>query len=214
MRWIVVSLVLLALILVPFFLFETQFNALAEQLMRREASSASVAAAIVALLASDVFLPIPSSIVAAAAGVLLGFWPGAGAIWAGMMAACALGYWFGARASGAARAFVGADGMARAERLSARYGDYAIVVCRPVPVLAEASVIFAGIVRRPIRRFLAVTFWSNVGMALGYAAIGAFSMRVESFLLAFVGSITLPALAMLAAKLWLGGNTRGGHERR
>lgn len=213
MRWTALALLLLALILVPFFFFEARFNSLAEQLMRREASGWSVASAIVALLASDVFLPIPSSIVAAAAGVLLGFWAGAAAIWAGMMAACLLGYWFGARASAAARRFVGPDGMVRAERLSQKYGDYAIVVCRPVPVLAEASVIFAGIVGRPLGRFLALTFWSNVGMAVGYAAIGAFSMRVESFLLAFVGSITLPGLAMLASKLWLGGgHARSGHE--
>ena len=213
MRWAALSLLLLALILVPFFLFESRFNALAEHVMRRDASSWSIASAIVALLASDVFLPIPSSIVAAAAGVLLGFWPGAAAIWAGMMAACLLGYWFGARASAAAGRFIGPEGMVRAERLSEKYGDYAIVVCRPVPVLAEASVIFAGIVGRPIRRFLAVTFWSNVGMALGYAAIGAFAMRVESFLLAFLGSISLPGLAMLASKLWLGGrHNRNGDE--
>lgn len=213
MRWAALSLLLLALILVPFFLFESSFNAFAEHVMRRDASGWSVGSAIVALLASDVFLPIPSSIVAAAAGVLLGFWLGAAAIWAGMMAACVLGYWFGARASAAARRFVGPEGMARAQRLSEKYGDYAIVVCRPVPVLAEASVIFSGIVGRPAGRFLAVTFWSNIGMALGYAAIGAFSMRVESFLLALLGSITLPGLALLASRLWLGdGQARNGHE--
>ena len=37
-----------------------------------------------------------------------------------------------------------------------------------------------------------------------YAAIGAFAMRVQSFLLAFLGAILVPALAVLATRAWLG----------
>jgi uncharacterized membrane protein YdjX (TVP38/TMEM64 family) len=207
-RWLIVSIVLVALILIPFFLFEDQFNALADRLLHGEESNWYVASVVAALLASDVFLPIPSSLVAAGAGVALGFWFGAAAIWTGLMLGCLLGYAFGAYSSGAARRFVGDAGMARAEGLSARFGDYAIVLCRPVPVLAEASVIVAGILRRPFQRFLVVTVFSNAGIALGYAAIGAFSMRIQSFLVAFLGSIALPGIAMLAGRLWLK-NERG-----
>ena len=57
MRWFVVSIVLVALILVPFVLFENQFNALAESVTRGEASGWYSATAIAVLLASDVFLP-------------------------------------------------------------------------------------------------------------------------------------------------------------
>ena len=167
MRWALLALALLALILVPFVLFEDQFNALAERVARGEFSQWYSAAAIVALLCSDVFLPIPSSVVSAGAGVLLGLWRGAAVIWIGMMGASVLGYAFGARASAAARRFIGVEGVARAERLMRRYGDYAVVVCRPVPVLAEASVIFAGLVRTPFARFLHLTAWSNLGIAFG-----------------------------------------------
>src|SRR5262245_39968282 len=38
MRWTLLTILLLALILVPFFLFEPQFNALADRLARGEAS--------------------------------------------------------------------------------------------------------------------------------------------------------------------------------
>ena len=41
--------------------------------------------------------------------------------------------------------------------------------------------------------------------ALGYAAIGAYSMRVDSFLLAFLGAMIVPGLAMLAGRVWLSG---------
>ena len=211
MRWTVVGLLLVALVLVPFVLFEDDFNRFADRAMHAEVSGGYADAAVVSLLASDVFLPIPSSIVAAAAGVLLGFWRGTVAVWVGLTAGCLLGYTFGSRASAAARRFVGEDGMTKAGRLSARYGDLAIVLCRPVPVLAEASVIAAGIVGRPFSRFLNAVAWSNLGVAMGYAGIGAFSMRVDSFLLAFAGSLAVPAVGMLAAKLWL--RTGGSRPR-
>ena len=72
MRWALIGVVLVALILVPFFLFEDYFNALADQLARGEGSSWYAAVGLASLLASDVVLPIPSSLVSAAAGVLLG----------------------------------------------------------------------------------------------------------------------------------------------
>jgi uncharacterized membrane protein YdjX (TVP38/TMEM64 family) len=205
MRWTVVFVVLLALVLVPFVLFEARFNALAADLTSPDAPRWYVATAIAGLLASDVFLPIPSSIVSAVAGALLGFWNGTVAIWAGMGVACLSGYWFGAQASAAARRFVGDAGMARAASLAARYGDYAIVLCRPIPVLAEASVIFAGVVRRPFRRFLLLAGSSNLGIAVGYAAIGAFSMRIDAFLLAFLAGVAVPAITLLAGRIWLQG---------
>ncbi len=73
MRWTLISLLILALILVPFLLFEDYFNALAAQFASGEGSTWYAAVALGGLLASDVVLPIPSSIVSAAAGVLLGF---------------------------------------------------------------------------------------------------------------------------------------------
>lgn len=207
MRWVVISVSLLALILVPFVLFEDQFNALAGRVVSGDVSPWYSATAIALLLAADVFLPVPSSILAAASGMVLGFVWGAVTVWVGMTAACVLGYTFGARAASAARRFVGEAGMARASNLATRYGAYALLLSRPVPVLAEASVIFAGIVRQPFIRFLRLTAWSNAGVALGYAAIGAYSMSVDSFLLAFLGAIAVPGLAMLAGRLWLSGRS-------
>jgi len=189
---------------VPFFLFEEPFNQLAADLTRGEGSRWIAATGIMALLAADVFLPVPSSIVSTAAGVLLGFWRGAAVVFAGMTVACVLGYVVGARGSGAARRLVGTDGLARAAELARRYGDWALVVCRPVPVLAEASVIFAGLVHVPPGRFFWRTASANLGIAVGYAAIGAFSMRVESFLLAFLGALVVPGLALVGARLVFG----------
>jgi uncharacterized membrane protein YdjX (TVP38/TMEM64 family) len=200
-RWALVWAVLIALVLVPFFLFEAEFNAFAARMTERGTAAWLASASIFALLALDVVLPVPSSIVSTAAGVLFGFWRGAAVIWLGMMCACLLGYALGSRASGAARRFVGDEGLARADRLARRYGDWTLVVCRPVPVLAEASVIFAGLIRAPFGKFLALTAWSNLGIAIAYAAFGAFSMRIDSFLAAFLGALILPGIAIAVSRL-------------
>jgi uncharacterized membrane protein YdjX (TVP38/TMEM64 family) len=202
MRWALLWTALIALVLVPFFLFEDEFNALAGRIATGEVSSSLAALAIGALLALDVFLPVPSSIVSTAAGVLLGLWPGASVVWAGMTAGSLVGYFVGVRSAPLARRLVGAVGLARAAELADRYGTWAVVLCRPVPVLAEATVVFAGLVRAPLRRFLWLTAGSNLGIAVGYAAIGAFSMRLDSFLIAFVGAVAVPGVALIAAR-WL-----------
>jgi uncharacterized membrane protein YdjX (TVP38/TMEM64 family) len=204
MRWAVIWLVLIGLVLVPFFLFEAEFNAFAARMTRGDTALWLAASAIFGLLAFDVVLPVPSSIVSTAAGVLLGFWRGAVVVWLGMMVACLLGYAIGNRASRLAQRFVGEAGLERADRMVRRYGDWTILICRPVPVLAEASVIFAGLIGAPFARFFALTALSNLGIALGYAAFGAFSMRVDSFLLAFLGALVIPGAVMAIARLTIG----------
>ncbi len=211
MRWAVLWLLLIALVLLPFLLFEQQFNAFAEHITRSGTSKWMVAGAIFALLALDVFLPVPSSIVSTACGALLGFGLGSTVVWCGMMTGCLVGYATGARGSAAARRFIGDDGIARASRLMQRYGDLTLVLCRPVPVLAEASVVFAGLVRANFSRFVRLTAASNLGIAVGYAAVGAFSRRLDSysFLIAFLGALLLPGLFILASRRTYGRTASG-----
>lgn len=209
MRWALLWALLVAFVLVPFFLFEDRFSAAAAQITHSGVSQSAAAAGIFALLALDIFLPVPSSIVATAAGLLLGLGRGATVVWAGMTAGCLLGYVVGARASAAARWIVGADNLAKAEALMLRYGDLAIVLCRPVPVLAEASVVFAGIVRSPAARFAWLTSAANLGIALGYAAFGAYSMRLDSFVVAFVGALLLPGIALGLSRITFGRSRHG-----
>ena len=209
MRWAVLWVLLIGVVLVPFFLFEDQFNALAAQITGRGVSRSVAAAAIFALLALDVFLPVPSSLVATAAGVLLGFLAGAAVVWLGMTAGCLLGYVLGRRASAGAARIVGRECLNRAVDLVRRYGVLALVICRPVPVAAEASVVFAGVARAPVTRVLWLTALANLGIAAGYAAFGAFSMRMDSFVAAFIGALALPAVALGISRIAF---RRSGHD--
>jgi uncharacterized membrane protein YdjX (TVP38/TMEM64 family) len=206
MRWALLWAIIVGLVLTPFLLFEQQFNAFAEYISRSDTSRWVVAAAIFTLLAFDVFLPVPSSIVSTAAGVLLGFAVGTSVVWGGMMAGCVVGYAVGAKGSTAARRLVGDNGIARAAELVRRYGDLTLVLCRPVPVLAEASVVFAGLVRARYGQFVRLTAAANLGIAAGYGAVGAYSRRLDSyaFLIAFAGALLLPALFILIARTSFG----------
>jgi uncharacterized membrane protein YdjX (TVP38/TMEM64 family) len=210
LRWAILWTILIAIVIVPFLVFEKQFEQLSTWLAQGNASGWATAAAILGLLALDVFLPVPSSIVSTGAGVLLGFWRGAAVIWIGMTLGCLLGYVFGAYSAAPARRLVGADGLSRAGKVMDRYGLFAIVICRPIPVLAESSVVFAGLVRSPLVPFLWLTALADLGIALAYAAVGAFSMQAGSFLLTFAGALALPGVAILAGKVWLGRRRAAG----
>jgi uncharacterized membrane protein YdjX (TVP38/TMEM64 family) len=207
MRWFLLIGLMFALIIIPFLIWEKQFEAFGTWLAEGHASGWTSASIIALLLALDVFLPVPSSIVSTGAGVLLGFWRGAVVIWIGMTVGCVMGYVFGVKAAAAARKLVGADGLVRAGAIMDRHGPWALVVCRPIPVLAESSVVFAGLVHAPVRPFFWMTTLSNLGIALAYAAVGAYSMEAQSFLLTFLAALALPGLAMLAGRRLAKGKT-------
>ncbi|MFO7303493.1 MAG: VTT domain-containing protein [Acidobacteriota bacterium] len=212
MRWLWLTLIVVAVILVPFFLFEDYFTGLADRAVSGDVSVPWAVTIIAGLLAVDVLLPVPSSVVSAAAGLLLGFWLGATVVWVAMTVSCLIAYAIGASSVTLTRRIVGEDGLLRASRLASRYGALALVFCRPVPVLAEASVIFAGMTKLPFGHFLAVTTLANLGVAVAYAAVGAYSMRLDSFLAAFAGAILLPAVAWLVAQPFLRRVAPGEHR--
>ena len=87
-------------------------------------------------------------------------------------------------------------------RAAERYGDWVIIVLRPVPVLAEASLVFAGMAGMGGRRFAMLTSCANLGVSAAYAGVGAYAVNAESFLLAFAGSIAVPLAAMGLARLY------------
>lgn len=192
---------LAALILVPFFLYEQAVNEALEGYLASERSLPAIAFVLVVLLCCDVLLPIPSSMVATASGFLMG-WPlGALVNWLGMNAGAALGYWIGSTAGRAAvRRTVGDRELERARGIDRRWGDWSLIVSRAAPVLAEASVVFAGAVRMPRARFAMLVGLSNAAIALVYALVGALALETQTFLLAFGASIALPGLAMLLSR--------------
>jgi uncharacterized membrane protein YdjX (TVP38/TMEM64 family) len=200
LRWALAASLVLAFILVPFALFEDQVTAYASQALSRP-PTVLLALLVAGLLASDPFLPVPSSLVGTASGALFGWVLGAVVAWAGMTLGCLLGFWLGRSVGrGGLLRFVGERELGRAEALAERFGGVALVVSRPVPVLAEASVLLAGAVGLPLRTMLLLTGLSNAGVSLAYAVLGAVAGGTGSFLLVFGAAVIVPALAVLGLR--------------
>jgi uncharacterized membrane protein YdjX (TVP38/TMEM64 family) len=200
LRWIVVLAAMAAFVLVPFVLLEDRLVAGTVSAMAALRDHPLLSgAAIVLLLATDIVLPVPSSLVSTLAGAALGFWGGVLAIWLGMCAGCLLGYWLGRGAGRVAMVrIVGEDELGRARAALSGAGGLALLLTRGVPVLAETMVLGAGAAKMPFGPFLAITCAANLAVALAYAAVGALALSNGSFFLFFLGLAVVPGLGWLA----------------
>ena len=201
-RWLLLWAVVVAIILLPFFVVGGYIDTWTREFLA-SASGQPVLVAVVLglLLATDILLPVPSSVVSTAAGLFLGFAAGLVTSLAGMTVSCIAGFWLGAGLGRPmASRMVGTGELKRLENMSRRFGDWIIVIARPVPVLAEASVLFAGMSRMPASRFMLLSTLSNLGISAAYAAIGAMSATINSFLFAMAGAILIPWFAMVIMK--------------
>ena len=204
-KWVWLVVILLAIVLVPFFLVGSEIESWTQAFIDKAAARPWVCMAVLGgLLASDILLPIPSSIVSTACGLLLGAALGTAVSFLGMTISCVLGYWLG-RGCGRTLAvrLVSSDDLDRFQAVHARFEDWAVVISRPIPVLAEVSVLFAGLSRMPASRFFVLSTLANLGVSLGYALVGAYASNANAFFVAFSGAMLLPGLAMGLARTHL-----------
>lgn len=198
-RQLLLIAAVLAIPVVPFLVFGEQLEARITDWLDAELSPGTVAIAVIGLLASDILLPVPSSVLSTFAGRVLGFWGGVGASWCGMTAGAVIAFWL-VRIFGRplARWLSSDPELERTDDLAARWGVFVLVVARPIPVLAEASVLLMGTTRLGWWPFLIAVGLSNLGIAAVYAALGD---RVQ-LPIAIAASIALPLLAAAIAR-WL-----------
>lgn len=149
-----------------------------------------------ALLASDILLPVPSSLASVACGMALGFWGGTLASFLGMSISTVLGYLLGYAVSGQANRWIGEREKGTMRALYDRYGLWMLLAFRPVPMLAETSVLFSGFIRQPFTRVMLVTSLGNLVVSAVYAAIGSWGKVTESFFPAFGAAIAVSGLMM------------------
>lgn len=201
-KWALLAIVILLIILIPFFLFNDSVETWIDYFFNSSPPKLLVGIAIGGLLSIDILAPVPSSVVSTAGGYFLGFISGTLISLAGMTVSCIIGYWLGKKfGTHISERLVGPKELSKLEKLQKKYGDWIIIISRAVPVLAEASVLVAGIGGMPLNRFILLILLSNLGISLVYAAIGAYSAHINSFLLAFAGSVTLPTITMTILKL-------------
>lgn len=154
--------------------------------------------AAIGLLSSDILLPVPSSAVLGALGMLYGPVIGGAVGSAGMIVAGLLGYglcgWVGRPL--ARRILDGGRSVSREQRFR-RHGAWVIVLSRWVPVLAELTVFAAGLAGMPFRRFAAALTLGSMPVGFFYAGLGYGGS--ERPLLTLLVCLVLPALLWAAA---------------
>ena len=150
----------------------------------------------VGLLVADVFLPVPSSVVMIAHGALFGVVAGTVLSLAGSLGAAALGFFVGRRSDRLLERLVSPAEKARADQLLQRYGALAIVVTRPIPLLAETTAIMAGASPLGWGRLLGATLAGSVPPALLYALTGATSRSFGS------GALMFGVVLLVTGVLW------------
>jgi uncharacterized membrane protein YdjX (TVP38/TMEM64 family) len=133
-------------------------------------------------------------------GRMLGFWGRTAASWCGMTAGAIIAFGL-VRAYGRplVQRLTRADELERVNAMAARTGVLALVLARPIPVLAEASVMLMATTGLAWWRFAAAVSLSNLGIAATYSALGD-SVTLP---VAIVASIALPFLiGWVAGLLW------------
>jgi uncharacterized membrane protein YdjX (TVP38/TMEM64 family) len=189
------------LVCVSFAVWEEDVRALFDRALAASSSHRIWTAAVLfAVLASDIFLPVPSCLVSTLCGTLLGFFWGTGVSCAAMTLSATAGYVLGRGASALAQ-HVHAQTETHLDALSKAWGPRVLLLLRPVPVLAECSLVYAGFRRFPVLPCLFWTLAGNAGISLVYAALGAWGRRTESSLPAFGVVVLFSAIALAAQRL-------------
>ena len=154
-------------------------------------AGAGTAVTVVTLLAMDLFLPIPSSIVMVLSGAAFGVFWGALLSLVGSVGGEWLGFelvrHYGRRAS--AR-IVGDDEIDRLSRVFAQHGAAAIAVTRALPIVMETMSVVAGLSNMTRTTFVVASLIGTAPIVFVYAWAGAVSRQSGN---------ALPAVIMLVA---------------
>lgn len=153
---------------------------------------------IVALFSGDILLPVPSSAVCAVAGKLFGIVTGTLLCWVGLNLSALIGYLLGWYLGWPAVSRWSNEEDARdVEAWLDRWGAWPIVLFRPVPVLAEASILLLGTYRYAAKKFWPPIIIANLVFAASFVVLGNLFAEQGNFLMGVAVSCIVPVLMLL-----------------
>ena len=155
----------------------------------------------VGLLIADVLLPVPSSLVMVAHGALFGVWVGTLLSLVGSVGAAMFGFAIGRRGGKFLNRMVTPAEQARANQLLVRWGALAIIVTRPIPVLAETVAIMSGTSSLRWSTVVLASIAGSLPPALLYALTGAAVASFQNTSLMFGVVLLVAGLFWLVGRL-------------
>lgn len=156
----------------------------------------------IALIASDIALPIPASAIMAALGIIYGPLLGGVISASGSLVAGLAGYGV-CRMIGAntAKRLAGAVGLAQARTLFDSYGGWIVAGSRWLPVLPETISFLAGLTAMPFGRYVVALVCGSVPLGFVFATAG--HLGSENVVLTMAISAVAPLLLWLVARPFL-----------
>jgi 3-dehydroquinate synthase len=136
-------------------------------------------------------------------GALFGVWVGALLSLTGSVGAALVGFAVGRRGGALVERLVSREERARVDLLLLRWGALAVVVTRPVPLLAETVAILAGASPLGWRRVMLAAVAGSLPGALLYALAGAMAADFQSGVLV-LGLVLLVAAFFYVVSRWIG----------
>lgn len=156
----------------------------------------------IGLLIADILIPVPTTSVIAALGIVYGPFTGALIGLAGTMAAAFAGYGAGRFLGRPVSERLIGDGLSRGERLFARQGGWIVAASRWMPILPEVISVVAGVSRMRFAAFAAAALCGLVPFCAVFATFGHLGADRPA--------LTLIVSALVPIALWWGVRRFGG----
>jgi len=204
MKQLLLPFVIFSVAIILVFVFfgdaEIYFQTILEE-ARNDVSYYTVLSSLV--LCSDILLPVPSSIIMHFNGMVLGtFWGGLLSL-VSVMVSSIIGYYIGRSTQWAARSGKGTKGNAFLNK----YGVFAIIMSRGIPILSESIVLICGYNRYNFKHFMGYSLLGYVPICWLYAYFGNLSNNL--FLVAVSISMLLSFISWYFGRRIVKSNAQG-----
>jgi uncharacterized membrane protein YdjX (TVP38/TMEM64 family) len=203
-RYVQIFFSIIALLLITFFVAEAlKIPLLSEPEIVMGQRSLGTALIGGGLLVSDVLLPIPSSIIIMLNGKLFGAVVGTLISLVGTMGSSVLAFYIGRCGGPLLDRVMSPEEHARGNAMLKNWGPLAIIVTRPIPLLAESVSVMAGTSPMSWRSMLLASLAGNIPACAIYATTGASVDKVTDPLMLLVVVTGTGGIFFLAGKLLL-----------
>ena len=199
-RWVTLAAAVAATVVLSKLLIENVLGLTLESVVTDWMAHAGTGSAmtVIGMLAADIVLPVPSSLIMVLSGAAFGVGWGSVLSLAGSIAGEWLGFELVRRyGRGMSRRLVGDDEVRQLERLFARHGAAAVVVTRALPVVMETMSVVAGLSGMRRSTFLVSSVVGTLPIVIVYAYAGAVSRQMGSVVPAVIILIAMAGAAWI-----------------
>jgi uncharacterized membrane protein YdjX (TVP38/TMEM64 family) len=195
--WTLVGLVLLLFLAIFLIAEQLHLPILTNPQTWMKTGSISAALFGIGLLTMDVILPVPSSLIMIANGALFGVAVGTLLSLIGSLGAALSGFWLGRYGKKWLTNLLSLEQQRQANQLLKKWGLLAIILTRPLPLLAETTAVVAGTSSLRGSSVALATLVGSIPAALLYALTGSTATNFNQASLSF-------ALVLFIAGLFWG----------